>query len=89
MTRKAEPKLRNCIRELRMAASGGMTQQELAQRIEVTRQTVVALERGGYVPSLALALRIAKVFHRPVESVFWFEGDPPQGDSTTRRMRAG
>ena len=54
MPRKKEPGLSNCIRELRTAASG-MTQQELADRVGVTRQTIVALERGAYTPSLALA----------------------------------
>lgn len=72
MPRKSEPTLTNGIRELRLAQK--MTQQELADSIQVTRQTVVALERGGYVPSLALALRIAQVFSKPVEKVFWFEG---------------
>jgi len=48
-----------------------MTQQDLADEIGVTRQTIVAIERGGYVPSLALALKIAGVFARTVESIFW------------------
>ena len=56
-----------------------MTQQDLADEIGVTRQTIVALERGGYVPSLALALRIAGVFSQNVESLFWF------AKSTTKR----
>jgi putative transcriptional regulator len=69
MPRKKEPTLRNCIRELRNATLG-MTQQELADRVGVTRQTIVALEGDGYTPSLALALRIAKVFGKTTEGVF-------------------
>lgn len=69
MPRKKEPALRNCIRDLRTALSG-MTQQELADRVGVTRQTIVALEGGAYTPSLALALRIAQVFGKTTEGVF-------------------
>jgi putative transcriptional regulator len=47
-----------------------MTQQELADRVGVTRQTVVALEGGAYTPSLALALRIAQVFGKATDDVF-------------------
>ena len=52
-----------------------MTQQELADRIGVTRQTVVAIEREKYSPSLEVAFRIAQVFGEPLESVFRFEKD--------------
>ncbi|MES2792978.1 MAG: helix-turn-helix transcriptional regulator [Planctomycetota bacterium] len=69
MPRKKEPTLRNCIRELR-TATAGMTQQELADRVGVTRQTIVALEGGAYTPSLTLALRITKVFGKTTEAVF-------------------
>ena len=48
----------------------GMTQEELASRVGVTRQTIIALEKGNYVPSVLLALRIAKVFKLAVEKVF-------------------
>ena len=47
-----------------------MTQQELADRVGVTRQTVLSIEKGKYKPSLELALRMAKVFGAPVEAVF-------------------
>ncbi len=50
-----------------------MTQQTLADQVGVTRQTIVALERGAYTPSLALALRVAKTFHKKVEDVFWLD----------------
>jgi putative transcriptional regulator len=69
MPRKKEPTMQNCIRELR-AARGGMTQQDLADRLGVTRQTIVALEKGAYTPSLALALRIAREFGKATEDVF-------------------
>lgn len=47
-----------------------MTQQQLADRIGCTRQTVIMLEQGRYVPSLALALKIAQVFDKAVEEIF-------------------
>jgi putative transcriptional regulator len=62
----------NHVRQLR-SARNGMTQQELANQVGVTRQTIVALEGGAYTPSLALALRIAKLFRKTVEEVFWLE----------------
>lgn len=60
------------MRELRLE-SGGMTQQSLANQVFVTRQTVIALEGGAYTPSLALALRISKLFDKAVEEIFWLE----------------
>jgi putative transcriptional regulator len=69
MPRKKEPTLSNCIRKLRTAGAG-MTQQELADRVGVTRQTIVALEGGAYTPSLPLALRIARTFKKTTEKVF-------------------
>ncbi len=72
MPRKSEPKLRNRIRELR-ASGTKMTQQDLADQVGVTRQTVVALEQEGYTPSLALAMRLAAVFDTTVEDLFWFK----------------
>jgi putative transcriptional regulator len=65
--------IRNRIRELR-AARGDMTQQELADRIGVTRQTVNAIELGKYSPTLEMAFRIAAVFDVPLGDVFQFEG---------------
>ena len=61
----------NEIRRLRFE-HGEMTQQELAQKIGVTRQTVNAIEQGKYSPSLEAAFRIAQVFGRPLESVFHY-----------------
>lgn len=59
----------NRIRELRFK-TGEMTQQQLADAVEVTRQTVIALEKEKYYPSLELAFRIADVFQLPLEEVF-------------------
>ncbi|MEQ1825501.1 MAG: helix-turn-helix transcriptional regulator [Pirellula sp.] len=59
----------NCVRELR-GQNEGMTQQSLADAVGVTRQTIVAMETGTYTPSLALAIRIARVFDCNVEDVF-------------------
>jgi putative transcriptional regulator len=66
--------LRNTIRELRAIHS--MTQQELADLISVTRQTVIAIEGDKYSPSLEVAFRIAHVFSVPLEQVFQYT--PPR-----------
>ena len=50
-----------------------MTQEELANRAGCTRQTIIALEQGKYVPSIELAFRVAKAFGVPLEEVFQFE----------------
>lgn len=65
----AKDEIRNNIRKLRFAHNE-MTQQELAERVACTRHTILALEQGKYVPSLALAFRIARVFGAKVEDVF-------------------
>ena len=64
---KAE--IRNRIRQLRFE-HGEMTLQELADRVGCTRQTILLLEKERYVPSLALAMRIAREFGEEVEGVF-------------------
>ncbi len=64
---KAE--IRNQVRRLRFEHDE-MTQQELADGAGCTRQTIIALEQGKYVPSLALAFRIARAFGRSLEEVF-------------------
>jgi putative transcriptional regulator len=61
--------IENTIRRLRFER-GEMTQQDLAERVGVTRQTIIALEAGRYAPSLPLAVRIARVFGVTVEDVF-------------------
>lgn len=62
-----------------------MTQKELADKVGVTRQTIVAIEKAKYSPSLEVAFRIARVFNTPLEEVFSFDlGTPPNKPSTTR-----
>jgi putative transcriptional regulator len=63
--------IRNRIRDLREQA-GGMTQQELADAVGITRQTVNAIEANKYSPSLEVAFEIARVFKRPLEQVFQY-----------------
>jgi putative transcriptional regulator len=63
--------IRNEIRRLRFE-HGEMTQQELAEKIKLTRQTVNAIEQGKYSPSLEAAFRISAVFGKPLESVFHY-----------------
>ncbi|MFW5745376.1 MAG: helix-turn-helix transcriptional regulator [bacterium] len=65
-------KVTNSIRELRFR-HGEMTQAELADRVGVTRQTIIAIERGKYSPSLEMAFEIARVFGVPLEEVFQYE----------------
>lgn len=65
----ARAEIVNDIRRLRFE-HGEMTQQELADRAGCTRQTIVALEQGRYVPSLSLAFAIARVFGLTVDEVF-------------------
>ena len=67
--------IRNEIRRLRFE-NGEMTQQELAEKIKLTRQTVNAIELGKYSPSLEAAFRIAAVFGKPIEGVFHYVEEP-------------
>ena len=62
--------MENKIRVLR--AEKGMTQEELAEKAGVTRQTIIAIEKGKYVPSLELAFKICKVFNKKIEEVFQY-----------------
>jgi putative transcriptional regulator len=66
--------IRNEIRRLRFE-HGEMTQQDLADKIGVTRQTVNAIEQGKYSPSLEAAFRIAAAFDTPLEGVFHYSKD--------------
>lgn len=65
----------NSIRSLR-AAHGDMTQAELARRIGVTRQTLLAIEQGKYSPTLELAFQIARVFGVAIDDVFRYPEEP-------------
>ena len=60
------------IRRLRFNADE-MTQQQLADEVGVSRQTIVAIEKGNYSPSLELAFRISRIFKTPLEEVFTYE----------------
>ena len=65
----AKPPFTNDIRTLRFLADE-MTQGDLGDRVGVTRQTIAAIEQGKYSPSLEVAFRIARVFDKPLETVF-------------------
>lgn len=65
-------RINNNIRKLRFFHNE-MTQQELAEKVGVTRQTIIATEQGKYSPSLELAFRIALVFNVPLEEVFSYD----------------
>lgn len=66
----------NQVRRLRFE-NGEMTQQQLADRVGVTRQTIIAIESGKYAPSLPLAFRLARAFGVSVEVVFQYQDDNP------------
>lgn len=63
--------IRNRVKELRERQS--WTQQQLAEQVGVSRQSINSIERDRYVPSLELALRFARVFARPVDEIFQLE----------------
>jgi putative transcriptional regulator len=65
----------NSIRALRFA-NGEMTQADLADRVGVTRQTIIAIEQGKYSPTLEMAFRIARVFSVPLDEVFHYSDEP-------------
>ncbi len=60
--------IKNKVQDLRLKS--GTTQEEFAEAVGVTRQTVSAIEKGNYTPSVLLALKIAKFFKQPVEKIF-------------------
>ena len=64
----AEETLLNTVYALRLKA--GFTQEELGAKVGVTRQTIIAIEKGNYTPSVLLAMKIAQVFKTPVEKIF-------------------
>lgn len=67
--------MKNRIAELRKARR--ISQAELADAVDVTRQTIISLENGRYNASLLLAHRIARYFDRTIEDIFLFEEEPP------------
>lgn len=70
----SKSRINNNIRKLRFDHNE-MTQQQLAEQVGVTRQTIIAMEQSRYSPSLELAFRIALVFGVPLEQVFSYEPD--------------
>lgn len=66
--------LTNQIRRMRFE-HGEMTQQDLADRIGVTRQTIIALESGKYAPSLLLAFKLARAFGVAIDRLFQYDGE--------------
>jgi len=84
MTRKT--RITNSIRALRFS-HGELTQADLAERVGVTRQTIIAIEQGKYSPSLEMAFQIARVFGVPLEAVFQYPDtdDTPSAGPTTNR----
>lgn len=65
-------RVNNYIRKLRFERDE-MSQQQLADQVGVTRQTIITIEKGNYSPSLELAFRIAEVFDLPIEQIFYIE----------------
>lgn len=61
-------KLSNILHDLR--TKSGVTQETLAHAVGVTRQTIIAIEKGGYIPSIMLAIKLARFFKEPVEKIF-------------------
>ncbi len=69
--------MENIIRRLREAE--GLTQEELARKLRVTRQTINAIENNKYNPTLELAFKLARLFGRPVDEVFLYQSGKPAG----------
>ncbi|WP_456366203.1 helix-turn-helix transcriptional regulator [Thermococcus sp.] len=69
--------VKNRLRELR--EKRGLTQEELAEALGVTRQTIIAIEKGRYNPSLRLAFRMARFFNVKIEDIFIYEGENDEG----------
>jgi len=76
--------INNNIRKLRFNTDE-MTQQELADKTGVTRQTIIAIENGKYSPTLELAFRIAHVFNSPLDEVFSFNSEDDSEITITKR----
>ncbi len=68
----AQPEVLNHLRRIRRRAD--LTQEEVAERVGVSRQTIISIERGRYNPSIGLALSLARAFDVPVEELFELHG---------------
>lgn len=65
--------VKNYVKEFRKKL--GLTQQDLAERVGVSRQSIIAIEKGHYIPSLPLALKFSRFFKRPINDLFELEGE--------------
>ncbi len=85
MTRRrpgpARVEVHNDLRRIRSEA--GFTQQELAEMVGVTRRTIGSIERGEYVPSVTLALRLVGALGVPLETMFWLSAEAQAEPGTT------
>lgn len=66
-------RLNNRLREIRLERA--LTQEALAQAVDVTRQTVISVEKGRFRPSVELALRMARALGTPLDRLFWLDED--------------
>ena len=66
--------MENTVKALRKSA--GWSQQEMAEHLGVSRQSIISIERGRFDPSLDLAIRIARIFNKPVQDIFFPEDKP-------------
>jgi putative transcriptional regulator len=67
--------IENRVRQLRVDL--GMTQEQLAQRVGVARQSIISIEKGRFLPTIETALRLSAALQVPVESLFWLKEDNP------------
>ncbi|NPV57731.1 MAG: helix-turn-helix transcriptional regulator [Anaerolineae bacterium] len=70
-------KLANQLRELR--SQSNLTQEQLADRVGVTRQTIIAVEKSKFIPSVKLALELARALGTPIDRLFWLQDDEGEG----------
>jgi len=63
--------MENAVKDLRKNA--GWSQQDMAEKLGVSRQSIISIERGRYDPSLDLAIRIARIFEKPVQDIFFLD----------------
>jgi len=80
-----DERVTNSVKERRTGA--GLTQEDLAGAMGVSRQTIISIERGKYIPSLPLALKLARFFKCPADDVFMIDGVLPK-DELTRKERS-
>lgn len=70
---KGRVPVKNYVRDKRMEL--GLTQDELSEKLDVSRQTIISLEKGKYNPSIQLAFKLSKLFKCYIEDIFIYEGD--------------